>query len=213
MIPLLSVVFATTVVAADISPSNPATRPEPEEIGAIHLLDPATGKLQQLEYRRGLSASRQSGLTNRQILEVQGLRSPVRFKAGTPLEFIVRVLVPTTGISVWPTPQITARTGEDTSPTATQTANRIALVFKDPTYYDLLKFDLNPKSGNRELVLTQKGFINSNGSFGIFVLLKRWTEASFHLRPGEPLPPGEYAFRYGVSHDDCRELHAFGIDQ
>jgi hypothetical protein len=211
MIPLLCVVLATTVVAADIPPANRADRPEPEEIGAVHLLDPATGKLQQLEYRRGLSASRQSGLTNRQILEVQGLRSPVRFKAGTPLEFIVRVLVPTTGISVWPSPQIAVKNGEEAS--ATQTANRIALVFKDPTYYDLLKLDPNPKSGNRELILTQKGFINSNGSFGIFVLLKRWTEASFHLRPGEPLPPGEYAFRYGVSHDDCRELHAFGIDQ
>jgi hypothetical protein len=62
------------------------------------------------------------------------------------------------------------------------------------------------------LILTRRGFINSTGSFGIFVLLRQWTQESFHLRPAETLPPGEYAFKYGITQDDCRELHAFGID-
>ena len=194
-----------------LAASDPAPKAvEPVEIGAIHYFDSKTGKLQPLEYRRGINASRQSGLTNREILEVAGLRSPVRFAAGTPLEFIVRVMVPASsgGFAVWPAPQMIVKHGEDL-----QIQNRIALVFKDPTNYDLLKLDPNTKSGNRELILTRRGFINSTGSFGIFVLLKQWTSESFHLRPAEALHPGEYAFRYGLTQDDCRELHAFGIDQ
>ena len=182
---------------------------EPAEIGATHYFDAKTNKLQPLEYRRGISASRQSGLTNREILEVPGMRSSVRFKTDVPLEFIVRVLLPTSGnIAVWPSPQVITKHGEDL-----QMQSRIALVFKDPTNYDLLRLDPNPKSGNRELILTRRGFINSTGSFGIFVLLRQWTSESFHLRPAETLPPGEYAFKYGLTQDDCRELHAFGIDQ
>jgi hypothetical protein len=133
---------------------------------------------------------------------------PVRFKAGTPLEFTVRVLLPANGtIAVWPAPQLVQRVNEET-----QVAGRIALVFKDPTNYDLLKLDTNAKTGNRELILTRRGFINSTGSLGIFVLLRQWGQDSFHLRPAEPMAPGEYAFKYGLTQDDCRELHAFGID-
>jgi hypothetical protein len=201
------ITLLTLLVCADPAPRSA----EPAEIGAIHFFDPATNKLQPLEYRRGVTGNRQSGFTNREILEVQGMKSPVRFKAGTPLEFIVRVLIPASNgtVAVWPAPQLIQKTGDDSQ----QVPSRIALVFKDPTNYDLLKLDPNPKSGNREMILTRRGFINSTGSFGIFVLLKQWTQESFHLRPAETLPPGEYAFKYGLTQDDCRELHAFGIDQ
>jgi hypothetical protein len=197
----------TTILAAATDPSpRPA---EPAEIGAIHYFDAKTNALQPLEYRRGVSANRQSGFNSREILEVPGMKSPVRFKAGTSLEFIVRVLMPVpAGLAIWPSPQIVQKNGEDLQ----TLPSRVALVFKDPTNYDLLKLDPNPKSGNRELILTRRGFINSTGSFGIFVLLKQWTQESFHLRPAEILPPGEYAFKYGITQDDCRELHAFGID-
>jgi hypothetical protein len=202
----------TTLLVLITAATDPATRPlEPAEIGAIHYFDAKTNALHQLEYRRGVNANRQSGFTNREILEVPGMRSPVRFKAGTPLEFIVRVLAPAAPgtIAVWTGPQIVQKSGDD----QLQTQPRIALVFKDPANYDLLKLDPNPKSGNRELILTRRGFINSTGSFGIFVLLKQWTAESFHLRPAETLPPGEYAFKYGLTQEDCRELHAFGVDQ
>lgn len=201
--PLLLTVLAGAVAGSDSSGQRPV---EPAEIGAIHFFDATANKLLPLEYRRGVTANRQSGFTNREILEVPGAKSPVRFKAGTPLEFIVRVLLPANGtIAVWPSPQVIQKDEG-------QVASRIALVFKDPTNYDLLKLDPNPKTGNRELILTRRGFINSTGSFGIFVLLKQWTQESFHLRPAETLAPGEYAFKYGLTQDDCRELHAFGID-
>jgi hypothetical protein len=207
---LVPAVTALSMLAAE---GVATARVEPEEVGAIHLLDPRTGQLVPLEYRRGVNANRQSGFTNREMLEVPGLRSPVRFKAGTPLEFVVRVLVQAPGLMVWPTPpQLTVPKGPG-GETVSMPENRLALVFKDPSNYDLLRLDPNAKSGNRELILNRKGFVNSTGSFGIFVLLKRWTDSSFHLRPAESLPPGEYAFKYGLTPEDCRELHAFGIDQ
>jgi hypothetical protein len=127
--------------------ADPVPRPaEPAEIGAIHYFDAATNKLQPLEYRRGVTGNRQSGFTNREILEVPGIKSPVRFKAGTPLEFIVRVLIPASNgtVAVWPAPQLIQKGSDDSQQ---QIPSRIALVFKDPTNYDLLKLDPNPKSG------------------------------------------------------------------
>jgi hypothetical protein len=85
-------------------------------------------------------------------------------------------------------------------------------LWRDPLNFDLMRVDANREHGTRELVLSERGFINASGSTGIFVHVRAWSDHSFLLRPGEPLAPGEYAFRYGANRDDAKELFCFGVD-
>ena len=121
----------------------------------------------------------------------EGLASPIRFRGTDRLEFVVRCLMQPRGFERLPLPPS---------------------LWRDPLNFELLRVDASPERGLRELVLGQRGFINSNGSSGVFVYVRAWADYSFLLRPGEPLTPGEYAFKYGVNQTEARELFCFGID-
>ncbi len=165
---------------------------EPDDIGAVFRRLPATGELTPLESRRARWAKRQQKVfTERDLLHIEGLASPVRFRRADRLEFVVRCLMQPRGFERLPLP-----------PT----------LWRDPLNFELLRVDASPERGLRELVLGQRGFINSNGSSGVFVYVRAWADYSFLLRPGEPLTPGEYAFKYGVNQTEARELFCFGTD-
>ncbi|MSQ69658.1 MAG: hypothetical protein EXR83_16015 [Gammaproteobacteria bacterium] len=166
---------------------------EPDDIGAVFRRLPSTGELTPLESRRARWAKRQQKVfTERDLLHIDGLASPIRFRRADRLEFVVRCLMQPRGFErlQWP-------------PT----------LWRDPLNFELLRVDVNCELGLRELVLGQRGFINSNGSSGVFVYVRAWSDYSFLLRPGEALAPGEYAFKYASSSQtEARELFCFGID-
>jgi hypothetical protein len=156
------------------------------DLGAPFLL--REGRLLPLESRRAMSANRAAPFRGREILEISGAASPVRFKNGDQLEFVMRALLPVGG------------------------HQRLRLM-KDPMKFELYRLDPNRGRNTRELILTQRGFINSNGSTGVFLYVRSHGQYSFLLRPGEPLPPGEYALKFGLEASDAQELHCFGVDQ
>jgi hypothetical protein len=90
--------------------------------------------------------------------------------------------------------------------------DRQVLMIKDPTNFELYRLNSDRGKNIRELIFTQRGFINSNGSFGFFLYVRQHGENSFRLRPSETLPPGEYAIKYGLTPQEAKELHCFGID-
>ena len=191
--------FALTLIAG-AGPAVLAARPpaddtsaaasEPDDIGAVFRL--RAGKLEALESRRARWAKRhQKVFTERDLLNLEGVASSVRFKRGEALEFVVRCLMQARGFERFPMP-----------PT----------LWRDPLKFELLRVDPNPERGTRELVLSERGFINVSGSTGIFLYVRAWSDYSFPLRPGEPLTPGEYAIKYGASPNEANELFCFGID-
>jgi hypothetical protein len=162
---------------------------EPEDIGAPFLYEAGeTPKITPLETRRGTSGTRQGLFNGREIIEIPGAASPVRFRAGETPEFVVRCLLPV------------------------RSFERQVLMLKDPTNFELYRLNSDRNKNVRELIFTQRGFINSNGSFGFFLYVRQHGENSFRLRPSEPLPPGEYALKYGLTPMEAKELHCFGID-
>jgi hypothetical protein len=50
------------------------------------------------------------------------------------------------------------------------------------------------------------------GSAGIHLRVQRFGPSSFKIIPTFPLPPGEYAFKYGLSASASKDLYCFGID-
>ncbi len=171
-------------------PVDDQAPPEPDDIGAVFRL--RAGKLEPLESRRARWAKRQQKVfTERDLLNVEGLASPIRFNTADKLEFVVRCLMRPRGFENLPLPPA---------------------LWRDPLSFDLLRVDSNRERGARELVLGQRGFINSSGSTGVFLYVRAWGDHSFLLRPGEPLAPGEFAFKYGASQTDAKELFCFGID-
>jgi len=115
----------------------------------------------------------------------------VRFRAEDKLEFVVRCLMRSRGFDAMPLPPP---------------------LWLDPLNFELLRADQSRESPMREVLVGQRGFVNSNGSSGVFLYVRAWGDYSFLLRPGEPREPGEYAFKYGLSHTEAKELHCFGID-
>ena len=163
---------------------------EPDDIGAVFRL--ASGRLEPLETRRARWATRQHKVfSERDLLQIDNLASSVRFRRAGQLEFVVRCLMQPRGFERLPLP-----------PT----------LWRDPLNFELLRVDASRERGMRELVLGQRGFINSSGSTGVFVYVRAWGDHSFLLRPGEPLAAGEYAFRYGANQNEAKELFCFGID-
>src|SRR6187549_2782432 len=176
------------VLAARPTDDTPA--PEPDDIGAVFSL--RAGKLEPLESRRAQWArAHRKVFTQSDLLQVEGLASPVRFPRAARLEFVVRCLMRPRGFESFPMPPA---------------------LWRDALNFDLLRVDANREHGSRELVLSERGFINASGSTGVFVHVRAWSDHSFLLRPGEPLTPGEYAFRYGANRDDAKELFCFGVD-
>lgn len=180
----------SALLAARPTDDDDAALPEPDDIGAVFRL--RAGKLDPLESRRARWSKRhQKVFTERDMLNVEGVASPVRFRRGEPLEFVVRCLMQARGYERFPVPPA---------------------LWRDPLKYDLLRVDTNAERGARELLLSEKGFINASGSTGIFLYVKAWSDHSFLLRPGEPLLAGEYAIKYGAQQTDANELFCFGID-
>jgi hypothetical protein len=162
---------------------------EPEDIGAPFLLQSGDSpSLKPLETRRGMSGTRTGLFNGREIIEIPLAASPVRFPKGAQLEFVVRCLLPV------------------------RSMDRQVLMIKDPTNFELYRLNSDRGKNIRELIFTQRGFINSNGSFGFFLYVRQHGENSFRLRPSETLPPGEYAIKYGLTPQEAKELHCFGID-
>ena len=171
---------------------------EPDEIGAVFLLD-ENQSLKELEGFRGLFAVK--GLFgSREVLEIPGLRSKVRFKYGQKIQFVVRTMI------------------EMESPVfnkvsnATNLANPFVLTMKDPTEYELFAISVNQKQLRREVVFSSFGIQGIRGSMGYLNYVTRHGTHSFKLTPVEPLPPGEYAIKYSLDPFDCKEMYCFGID-
>jgi hypothetical protein len=183
--------FALGLVTAGAAAAAPDDAPlEPDDIGAVFRL--RAGKLEPFESRRARWAKRhQKMFTERDLLQVEGVASAVRYRRGEPLEFVVRCLMQARGFERLPVPPS---------------------LWRDPLEFELLRVDANPERGARELVLSERGFINASGSTGIFLYVRAWGDFSFLLRPGEPLTAGEYAIKYGGRHHDANELFCFGVD-
>src|SRR5215813_10482726 len=98
--------FALSLVAAGAVPlraEDPPTGSEPDDIGAVFRL--RSGRLEPLESRRARWAKRhQKMFTERDLLNVEGIASTVRFKRGEPLEFVVRCLMQPRGFERLPLP-------------------------------------------------------------------------------------------------------------
>lgn len=65
---------------------------EPEYLGVFFLLDSSTGNLVPLERQTPVSKTKAAGLDGmKSTIEIKGEKSPIRFKEGQKLEFVVLV--------------------------------------------------------------------------------------------------------------------------
>lgn len=157
---------------------------EPQDLGAIFLLRPTPTELVPLEARRAVYEYNTGFLSGSEELKIREGRSTVRFKIGEPLEFVVRTVLP----------EADNRTYDS----------------QDPKEFNLYKLETGRTE--RRLILSEAGLGGSNSAPGAYLVRVRpYGQGSFLLLPTEPLPAGEYAFRYGRG-SEALDLFAFGLD-
>jgi len=81
-----------------------------------------------------------------------------------------------------------------------------------PTSFELFPLDIGRRDDRREVILEDQGFTTSRGSVGIHLRVQRFGPNSFKLIPSSPLPPGEYAFKYGLTRYASKDLYCFAVD-
>ena len=165
---------------------------EPEYIGTFHFLDREANQLVLLERpkQRIRSKARFHGFGGGKVLaEFDGTKSPVRFKKGQKLEFVVRV----SSRSIDPATLLQLFVVESADPTKKQARRGIG--------------------GARAIVAIKQrsawGSVSVDPHGGLEFNAAKYGEESFRLVPAGELPPGEYALGF---EDGSEYGYFFGID-
>jgi hypothetical protein len=88
---------------------------------------------------------------------------------------------------------------------------QVLLPMQLPTEYELFPLVIRKKERQRAVVLTDQGFWTENGSRGFHLRVRRYGQNSFLILPSSPLPPGEYAFKYGLAAWKSKDLYCFTV--
>ncbi|WP_309717880.1 hypothetical protein [Armatimonas sp.] len=88
---------------------------------------------------------------------------------------------------------------------------QVLLPMQLPTEYELFPLVIRKKENQRAVILTEQGFWTDTGSRGYHLRVQRYGQNSFKIISSSPLPPGEYAFKYGLSASKSKDLYCFTI--
>lgn len=159
--------------------------PEPEEIGVLMKLEKKG--FRSLEMHHAQQDSDFSFFAGQlTYLTIPGLTSPVRYAAGEPVEFFLRVFL------------------DLSDPRAA------FFPVKDPTRFSLFRAERERR--DRRVVLKDEGLGDVRRFAGSPLLARLYGQSGYRLAPSHPLEPGEYVVKYSFSDDDRYRLFCFGID-
>lgn len=87
----------------------------------------------------------------------------------------------------------------------------VLLPMQLPTEFELFPLEIQRRENRRAIVLTNDGWWSSRGSQGFHLRTRRYGSSSFKILLTRPLPPGEYAFKYGLSAYKSKDLYCFTV--
>ena len=182
-------IWAQPAVSPSPEPLQPLALPqavdEPQDIGVL-LRKVAKGFAPLEIHRAGVQTHVGLFSPVQQKLVIPGARSPVRFAAGQPVEFYLRIYL------------------NDSDPRAAY------FPVRDPNQFSLYR--LQQEDEERELLLSESGMSYNKGEAGRPLLIRLFGQHSFQLVPPEPLTPGEYALKFLPAADQGYDVFCFGVD-
>lgn len=88
---------------------------------------------------------------------------------------------------------------------------QVLLPMQLPTDYELFPLNVQKRENQRAVILTDSGWWSESGSRGYHLRVRRHGQNSFKIFVTNPLPPGEYAFKYGLSASKSKDLYCFTV--
>lgn len=169
------------------APSSNLGQAEPEDVGIVFKRLP-NGVFLPLEMHHALKDSDISFFSGQlTYLTIPNESSPVRFRRGEKIEFVLKVFL--------------------------DSADPRAAFFpiKDPTRFSLFKMERERR--DRRIVLRDEGFTDIRRNAGRPLLTRLWGQTSFLLTPSDALEPGEYALKYSFENEERFRVFCFGVDE
>lgn len=88
----------------------------------------------------------------------------------------------------------------------------VLLPMQLPTNWELHPLVRHDNTKVRSLTVFDDGPFDAFGSPGLHLLVRRYGPNSFLLIPSQPLVPGEYGFKYGLTPYESKDVYCFGVD-
>lgn len=88
---------------------------------------------------------------------------------------------------------------------------QVLLPMQLSTDYELFPLNVQKRENQRAVILTDSGWWSDTGSRGYHLRIRRHGQNSFKIFITNPLPPGEYAFKYGLSATKSKDIYCFTV--
>lgn len=166
-------VLCTFLLCCTVTGQEPQKTPEPEYVAQPHYLDSKTQSLVSLERQMAARKWKTKALGfggGRLGYELKGGKSPVRFHAGSKMEFVVRV--------------------ESFNKRSPEEILQLSTLKEKKDKRELITTKIGPMG---------TGSTTDQAAGAVAFTAHRYGDSSFKITPSSPLPAGEYAIRMTVA--------------